>query len=521
MRNPPLLSTGDGTPPFQAKMDTNFILTKIIATLGPASADMETIVRLTEEGARVFRINFSHGTFEQFDRLLAMVRQAGQETGTAVSALGDLSGPKLRLGKVAGDGIDLHPGDTVVLQQLTITAEPNDHQIVFSTNSPQVIAEIEPGQRLLINDGAVRMLGTEKIEREGNAAIVCQVTVGGRVSSSKGVNLPDSELALPSMTDHDWRCVQWAVENEIDLLALSFVRRADDVRQLQSALAQRQRKGMQRIPVIAKIEKPQALDDLDAIVATADAVMVARGDLGIEMDLAKVPIIQKRIIALAHDLGKPVIVATQMLQSMIDKPSPTRAEVSDVANAIYDGADAVMLSGETAVGSYPTRAVAMMARVASITLNQMICDGTLTNDRVTARPDESRYRTAALAHGVASIVGDLDARLVVTWSQRGGGALYLSRTRLGVPVIAASSDMAALRRMNILYGVIPVLMAQPKDRAEFAAQADELVQQRGWARPGDPIVLVAGEPMGVAGVTNAIWVRYVGDVCSLPGSREP
>ena len=309
-----------------------------------------------------------------------------------------------------------------------------------------MIDDAQVGQRLLIDDGSVRLLVTDKIGQGDNQRVVANVTVGGLVTSNKGVNMPDSaSLSVPSLTEYDVACVAWAVEHEIDFLALSFVRKAEDLRMLKLLLPVRAANHASYIPVIAKIEKPQALDDLDAIVSEADGVMVARGDLGVEMDLAEVPGIQKRVISLCHDHGKPVIVATQMLQSMIDSPSPTRAEASDVANAIYDGADAVMLSGETAVGKYPVQVVATMARIA-------LCTQRLLRERPPGKPpirlQQTRYRTAALAHGVSVIVRDLDARLVATWSELGGGARYLSQNRLDIPIIAASSNPEALRTPN-------------------------------------------------------------------------
>ena len=493
------------------------LLTKIIATLGPASSDAATIRRLIEEGARVFRINFSHGSFGQFGALLQHLRAAADETGVPVAALGDLSGPKLRLASVGGGGFELPTGATVALQAEPVVAEPaqGGDPFVLSTTAPHVLKDVEAGQRVLIDDGAVRMLVIEIAGGADDRRVICQVTVGGAIISAKGINLPDSDLSVPSITEHDWRCVDWAVQNELDMLALSFVRRAADVAQLKEALRQRADPGRTPIPVIAKLEKPQAIDELAPIMHQADAVMVARGDLGVEMDLAIVPVLQKRIIAMAHDYGKPVIVATQMLQSMIHNAAPTRAEVSDVANAIYDGADAVMLSGETAIGQYPVQTVATMARIATVTLDQMIADHTIVARRPKKQLDEGRYRTAAIAHGVAAVVEDLDAKLVATWSQRGGGARYLSKNRLPVPILAASDDPVALRRMSVLFGVVPVHLALPEDREAFGRRIDQVVQERRLAEAGDPIVLVAGEPLGVPGVTNCLWVRYVGDVCTL------
>lgn len=502
-----------------------FILTKIIATVGPATEDPTVIAQLIELGARVFRINFSHGSFERHEQMLKAIRQASEDTGIPAGVLGDLSGPKIRLGQVQEGGIDLHEGMRVEFTRAQITAQaPRDDNgpVVFSSTLESLIDDVEPGHRLLIDDGAVRLLAMERVVAADGDRLICAVTTGGPVSTSKGINLPDTPVSSPSLTEKDWRCVEWALEHDLDFLALSFVRKAEDVRVLKERLireAEAMQEGHSSIPVIAKIEKPQALDDLKAIVKEADAVMVARGDLGVEMDLARVPVAQKRIIKVAHGYGKPVIVATQMLQSMIELPSPTRAEVSDVANAIFEGADCVMLSGETAVGKHPVQAVKMMNRIAR----------TIQDDRVahlppvTAPPSElqlSRYRTAALAHGVNVIVRDLDARLMAIWSERGGGARYLSQNRPTIPIIAASSDPATLRRMSLLFGVVPVGMPPPASLEDFGKKIEQLAFAAGWARRGQWILVVGGEPIGSVGVTNTLAVRRVGGDLGLTEAGE-
>jgi pyruvate kinase len=493
-----------------------FILTKIIATVGPACDTPALLTRLIDEGARVFRINFSHGTFEGFAKSLAAVREAGRLTGQHVGVLGDLSGPKIRVGKVRDGGIELAAGDAVEFQRQPIVAVPAapDQPVHFSTTYPTMVDDVQVGERLFINDGDVRLLVVDKVGQVEEQRVVARVTVGGLVTSAKGINLPDNaSLSVPSLTDYDRTCITWAVENEVDILALSFVRRAEDLRLLKSLLPVRAVNHASYIPVIAKIEKPQALDDLDNIVNEADGIMVARGDLGVEMDLAEVPGIQKRVISLSHDYGKPAIVATQMLQSMIESPSPTRAEVSDVANAIYDGADAVMLSGETAVGKYPVQTVHMMGRIARATERLQLERGELCRPPI--KLQQSRYRTAALAHGVSAVVGDLDAKLVVTWSELGGGARYLSQNRLHVPIIAAGSNPEALRKMNLLFGVLPIWMERPADSTQFIHAIDALILERQWARPGDAVVVVKGEPIGTPGVTNQILIHYLGDVAKV------
>ncbi len=491
-----------------------FILTRIIATVGPASASVERLARLIEAGARVFRINFSHGTFADFTRFRDAIRAAAAQCGIEVGILGDLCGPKIRIEQVVEGGVELAPGDAVrfVATEEVGGTRDADGAVRLSTTYPALVEEVEPGQRLLINDGAVRLLA---VQREAGA-LLCRVTIGGLVTSRKGLNLPETQLRVESITAYDWQCVDWALEHEVDYLALSFVRQAQEVARLKAYLKKRTTPG-QRIPLIAKIEKPQAVRDLDGIIEEANSVMVARGDLGVEMDLALVPIIQKQIISAAHDQGKVVIVATQMLQSMIDAPMPTRAEVSDVANAIFEGADCVMLSGETAVGDYPEEAVLMMARVAGA-MRQHVGEHHPTWGQPpgpNARFRQQRYRTSALAHGVTTVTRELNARFIVVWSQHGGGARYLSMNRPTIPVLAFSDDVRALRRMNCLFAVQPLLMELPRDPEDFIARVDVLLQKHNWAEPGDPLVVVCGQPLGAVGVTNTLRIHYVGDVCRL------
>jgi pyruvate kinase len=519
--------------PTHSRGQGDVLLTKIIATVGPSCLDVGVLVKLIDEGVRVFRINFSHGTVEGFAKALAAIREAGKLTGEHVAALGDLSGPKIRVGKVQDGGILLEAEKHVafVREPLVAVAAAGtaDAPIIFSTTFPPMIDDVQPGQRLLINDGEFQLHvdGTDGTGEKRR--LLCTVKAGGLVTSSKGINLPDTALSTSAVTPYDWKCVEWAVENELDFLALSFVRKAMDLKELRAGLKQMLanagKSDTLRMSIIAKIEKPQALDELDAIVQEADAVMVARGDLGVEMDVSEVPVIQKRIIAAAHALGKPAVVATQMLQSMIESPVPTRAEVSDVANAIFDGADAVMLSGETAVGKWPIDAVRMMARIARTSnrhydeVNDIVGTGEHPALQTPTKIVGGRYRTAALSHGVRVVVRDLGARLVVTWSQQAGGARYLSQNRFRVPIIAASSSPAALRRMAILHAVIPVFAETPANKQVFIAAMDTLILARKLGAAGDPVVVVTGEPIGVAGVTNGLQIHYVGEVCGI-GERR-
>jgi pyruvate kinase len=510
----------------------NFVLTKIVATLGPASGDPDLIFHLIETGVRVFRVNFSHGTFDQFEQLLRNVREAASRTERYIGVLGDLSGPKIRVGKVTDGGVLLANGSGVELSATEAVTTPPDGgaPVHFGVTQPEFLREVQAGQRILLDDGQVELRCVKAATADADARLACEVVHGGRITSGKGINLPDTDLTLPSLTDWDRQCVDFAVQAGFDFLALSFVRRADDVRELKHRLrelgarpAQPVKSGKAGnqlfsvfgggyrdfIPVVSKIEKPQALEHLDEIVDESDVIMVARGDLGVEMDIAEVPVAQKKIIRTCHHHGKPTIVATQMLQSMIDAPVPTRAEATDVANAIFDGADAVMLSGETAVGRYPLEAVRTMRRIARHT-NEFRFAEKLSFE-APARPRESKYRTAALAHGVQAIVQDLDAKLIVLWSQLGGGASYLAQHKLPVPIISFSSSSAALRRMSVLYGVVPRFMERPEGSAEFVAAVDAMLLENEWLAPGEPVVMVMGEPFGQEGLTNKIRVHYVGE----------
>jgi len=496
------------------------ILTKILATLGPASANVQTLTRMIEEGVRVVRINFSHGTLEDFEAMLNVVRQASNQTGEPIAALGDLCGPKIRCLGVQGGTLQLEPGDEVrfTKQSVEATRDPDTNIVSVGTTFPDIIDDAQVGHRLLINDGAIRTLITGKTDGK-DATLTCSVTVGGTLSPKKGINLPDSDLNAPSLTDWDRQCAGFAVEKGFDYLALSFVRKADDVDELKALLHEHSKTkpesgGRSPIPIIAKIEMPQAIDALDGIIASADAVMVARGDLGVEMDLARVPILQKQIIKTAHNHGKPVIVATQMLESMIDNASPTRAEVSDVANAILDGADATMLSGETAVGKYPAQTVHYMAWTAR-RAEQYLGDNLLREVKPPKHARETKHRPAALAHGVSVMVKDLQAKCVVMWTASGGGVRYMSQNRLAVPIVALCEKPEVLRQMALMFGVRPVYAQTPSDPRLILDTADQILLDRGWADRGDPIIVARGFPMGVIGTTNTVQVHYVGDVCRI------
>lgn len=504
-------------------MDSVHALSKIVATIGPASDSPEMVQRLIEAGVSVFRFNFSHGDFDAHLKRLNTVREVAAEMDRPIACLGDLQGPKIRVGKVNAPGVVLEPGQDVIFRKGQPVAglerpDPNKPgTVVLPTVYEPLIDEVQPGQKVLINDGAIRMLAVERIPERGE--LLCRVVVGGLVTSNKGINLPQSELSAPAITEKDWECVSWAVEHALDYLALSFVRNAREVLDLKQRLAELcptdrlidLKHETATTPVIAKIEMPQALKNLDEIVQAADGIMVARGDLGVEMDIAQVPVAQKRIIRACATWGRPCIVATQMLETMIENVLPTRAEASDVANAIFDGTDAVMLSAETATGKHPVIVVETMRRIIAA-----------AEERIAEEPPhpsapveliKSKYPTAALAHGAWQIAQDVGAKAIVCWSQNGGTARYLSQNDFRVPIVAYSSSVRSTRRMALLKGVTPLHRSPPKSGllAEWNAQVDADLIARGIANKGDTILLLAGKPLGEAKVTNTVAIHYVGD----------
>lgn len=496
-------------------------LTKIVATIGPASESPEIIGRLIEAGVSVFRLNFSHGSLEDHARRVATVRDVSARLGRPTAILGDLQGPKIRVGEVAKEGVELRAGEDVVIVPRDAGPVSTAAARVLPTDFDGLARDVRAGQRVLINDGVIRLMAVEREPGDAPSCLRCRVMVGGLVTSRKGINLPDSDIQAGAMTDQDWRHVEWAVSQGLDYLALSFVRKADEVVALRKALlgvcpvdhAQDRGGEGSRIPVIAKIEKPQALRDIDAIIEAADGIMVARGDLGVEMDLAEVPLVQKRLISKCDEWGKPCIVATQMLETMITGATPTRAEASDVANAVLDGADAVMLSAETATGKHPALVVETMRRICA-SAEQEVVRRLAAAPSPAARLVNSRYRTAALAHGAWHVARDVGAVAVACWSQEGGTARYLSQTGVPVPIVAYSSEDRQVRRMALLRGVSARRMDVPTSGtlSEWNRLVEKDLKLLGWVNDGDPLVLVAGKPLGVKGATSTLAVHYTGNV---------
>lgn len=471
------------------------IKTKIIATLGPASCDRETISAMIENGVDVFRINFSHGSFEGYDKLLKEIKaaQAGSKRITAV--MGDLCGPKIRTGIIEPDGDLLVEGDEIAIA----AGRGKWNAKRFGTNYEYFVKDVHVGDRIFIDDGQISLLAVSKTTEE----VVCKVLIGGKLKSRKGVNLPDTDITIDSITERDFKCVDWAIDNEMDFLALSFVRTSDEVKDLKSYISEK----ISDIKVVSKIETPQAVADLDSIVDASDAILIARGDLGVEMDIAEVPLIQKRVAKICRDKGKPVIVATQMLQSMIDVPTPTRAEVSDIANAIMDMTDAVMLSGETAIGSYPLEALKTITRVARHTEAYL---DSLDEPRPIVETDDRMRHISTIARSVAMIIDESQSPIAAIWSQSGKGAAFFSKARIDAPVIAFSSDARVCRQMCINYGIFSRCAPIPENKDKFAGLVETEIQQNDLARTGDKIVLVTAAPIEKSPGTNSITVYTIG-----------
>jgi len=477
--------------------------TKIVCTLGPASQSEETLREIIRAGMDVARINFSHGDHQTHARNIALVRRLAQEEGRVLAVLCDLQGPKLRVGKIASQ-VTLHEG-----QDFNLTTRPvpgDDREVNFP--HPEVIGDVRPGNRVLLDDG---LLELEVLETTPTN-IRCQVVTGGPLKSHKGVSLLGVSLNLPSLTEKDREDAAFAIQQGVDYLALSFVRRAEDVSQLRNLLEQNQAS----IPIIAKIEKQEAVEAFEEIIEISDGAMVARGDLGVEAPAEEVPIYQKRIIRLANEVGKPVITATQMLSSMMENPRPTRAEASDVANAILDGTDAIMLSGETAVGKYPVKAVRMMAKIALTTERILPFDPSTTLRTVpyqewvhAAVLEPSFTPTDAISQATCEIALELSAKAIISSTMSGHTARMVAKHRPATPVVAVTPSLETQRRLALVWGVYPLLVSEFAHTDQMIETAVQAALDEGMVEKGDTVVITAGVPLGGAGRTNMLKVHVV------------
>jgi len=464
---------------------------KIVCTLGPATRSAEAVQALVDAGMDVARLNFSHGTREEHAAVYRWVREASDAAGRGVAVLADLQGPKIRLGTFAEGAALLQPGGT-----FNITTEACDGTVQrVSTTYPALAADVMEGDTILIDDGSVRLVVMSSDGRE----VRCRVLEGGLVSDHKGINLPGVQVSTSALTDKDVADLRFALSLQVDLVALSFVRGPEEADAVRRVMAD----AGASLPVIAKIEKPEAVDRLESVVAAFDGVMVARGDLGVEMPLEQVPLVQKRAVQFARAHYKPVIVATQMLESMIHHSRPTRAEVSDVANAVLDGTDALMLSGETSVGAYPVGAVSTMARIISAAEE----DGVARARAVNARPSTRQEALALAAANVGEMVG---ARALVAFTRTGVAARRLASHRSPIPLLAFTPEPAVRSQLSLTWGVETFIVPMADHTDEMVAQVDRAMLELGRGRVDDLVVIVAGSPPGLAGTTNMLRVHRLG-----------
>jgi pyruvate kinase len=465
---------------------------KIVATLGPATSSYEDIRAIIEAGVNVARMNLSHGTYDVHNEVYANVRKAAEDVGEPVAVLVDLQGPKIRLGKFEGGPYDLEVGDifTITTEDIVGTKER------VGTTFAGLPGDVSPGDFLLIDDGKVKV---EVVSTDG-VDVVTKVIVAGPVSNNKGINLPGVAVNVPALSEKDEDDLRWGLRLGADYIALSFVRNAKDVERVHEIMAEEGR----RVPVIAKIEKPQAVDALEEIVDAFDGIMVARGDLAVELPLEAVPIVQKDAIQFARRMAKPVIVATQMLESMTHSPVPTRAETSDVANAVLDGADAVMLSGETSVGEYPVVTVQTMARIVDSTEEHGL-------ERIPPLGTKPRTQGGAITLAAAEVADFVDAKYVCVFTESGDSARRMSRLRFRIPMKAFTPDAAIQRRMALTWGIQSFLVDRVTHTDAMYEQVDQKLLAAGLAEVGDKVVVISGSPPGMPGSTNDLRVHTIGD----------
>ena len=464
--------------------------TKIIATLGPASSSPEVMARLFQAGADVFRLNFSHGTHEDHAARFALIRELEQRFERPIGILADVQGPKLRVGNFSGGRVFLQTGQRF---QFDLNPTPGDAGRV-NLPHPEIIEAAAIGSTLLLDDGKLKM---RVVRKQGNA-LQSEVVVGGPLSNHKGVNVPDVVLPIPALTAKDHADMAFALEHGANYIGLSFVQRPEDVAEAKTLIGG-------RAWVMVKLEKPQALENLDAIMDLTDAVMVARGDLGVELPPEEVPLAQKRIVRMARQLGKPVVVATQMLESMINAPAPTRAEASDVATAVFDGADAVMLSGETAAGQFPYEAVNIMDRIVA----RVEQDSGWRAMIDASRPEPEHATADAIAAAARQVCHTIGAQAVVAFTASGSTALRVARERPEAPIIGLTPHLSTARRLAVVWGVHAVVSQDAHSMAEAATRATRVAQTEGFAKHGDEIVVAAGVPFGHSGTINSLRVATV------------
>ena len=473
--------------------------TKIIATIGPASSSPAIIAKLIHAGMDAARLNFSHGDWNDHTRRIRLIRDEAEKAGKPIAIILDLQGPKLRIGAVQNDAVTLRRGDTLMLAKKKALGTRK----LISVTYPRLTRDLKRGDTVLLDDGRLEL----KVLAKAAGGLRCKVVRGGVLTSHKGVNLPGAKLSLPSLSLKDKADLRFGIAKGVDYIALSFVRTAKDISTTRRFLKMH---GVD-IPIIAKIEKPEAIQNLDEIIRAADGIMVARGDLGVEMSPEQVPLLQKRIINACNAAEKPVITATQMLENMIENPQPTRAEASDVANAILDGTDCVMLSGETAMGKYPVQAVEVMARIAvqaETSLNPWPPDVHISG------PDES------VAHAACRAAEEQHARAIVTFTQSGSTALMVSKHRPRMSIIAPTPFDQVARKITLYWGVTPVMLKTKRTTDDMIASVERDMLYRKLVKKHDLIVITAGVPIGVAGSTNMMKIHRIGEIKGLESRKK-
>lgn len=470
--------------------------TKIVCTLGP-STDKEDVLRnLMKNGMNVARMNFSHGTHEEQKARLDMIKKLREELNLPVAALLDTKGPEIRIGDVEGGKLELKPG-----QEFTLTTEEmlgTEKKVTITYK--ELYKDVEPGDSILIDDGLIGM----EVVRIDESDIVCRVKNGGFISNHKGVNVPGVELNMPFVSPKDLADIVFAVEQDYDFIAASFTRTAEDIMEIRKIL---QEHGGEKIHIIAKLENKQGVKNCEDILRVADGIMIARGDMGVEIPLEEVPVIQKELIRKAMHMGKPVITATQMLDSMMKNPRPTRAETSDVANAIYQGTSAIMLSGETAAGAYPIEAVQTMAKIAERTEQDIDYSREFKPRKLAEAPDV----TSAISHATCTTAADLKAAAIVAVSKSGRTVSRIAKYLPVCPIIGCTTDERVYRQLNLLWGVTSVVMKEANTADELFDHAVELAEQKGLIARGELVVIAAGVPVGLSGTTNMMKVQIAGN----------
>ena len=470
--------------------------TKIVCTLGPSTDKEEVLRNLMKNGMNVARMNFSHGTHEEQKARLDMIKKLREELNLPVAALLDTKGPEIRIGDVEGGKLELKPG-----QEFTLTTEEmlgTEKKVTITYK--ELYKDVEPGDSILIDDGLIGM----EVVRIDESDIVCRVKNGGFISNHKGVNVPGVELNMPFVSPKDLADIVFAVKQDYDFIAASFTRTAEDIMEIRKIL---QEHGGEKIHIIAKLENKQGVKNCEDILRVADGIMIARGDMGVEIPLEEVPVIQKELIRKAMHMGKPVITATQMLDSMMKNPRPTRAETSDVANAIYQGTSAIMLSGETAAGAYPIEAVQTMAKIAERTEQDIDYSREFKPRKLAEAPDV----TSAISHATCTTAADLKAAAIVAVSKSGRTVSRIAKYLPVCPIIGCTTDERVYRQLNLLWGVTPVVMEEANTADELFDHAVELAEQKGLIARGELVVIAAGVPVGLSGTTNMMKVQIAGN----------